>query len=735
MKRLLLIMMSVLSAGLSGAQPGGFQVIKSPVVNPDNTVTFNYRNDNAKKVSVDVQFAGAHEMVKGEDGVWTITLGPAAPDIYPYKFVVDGVSVMDPMNPDWFPNEGFKNSLLDIPGNGAPLIHAPKNVPHGSVDYVNYYSETLGLYGNAIVYTPPFYDKNTDRKYPVMYLISGTTDTEEVYYKVGKVNLILDNLIAEGAAKEMIVVLPYGNPSKLFPAGKRYDFRKGDPFSGDLLNDLMPFVEKNYRTINDRQSRAIGGFSRGGNQALAIGLSHLDKFSWLCSYSSFTSTTIPEVYDNAEKTNSLVNLFWLGVGTDDFLYGNAKDYMDFLDAKGIRNMKVFTDDKFGHTWMNAKYFLDKSLRLLFTDKPYEGYVPVSATVKPAENQVFNAEVSRRLFPMGVRSPEYNADGSVTFRFLGPDAAKVELECQMFQGHKEMTKDEKGVWSITVTPDAPDIYPYCFFVDGTQVADPENMYIFPNENFKNSLADVRGAEPSVQDIRDVPHGKISYRLYHSDVLGAERPLVVYTPAGYDPAGSEKLPVLYLMHGMTDTQETWFKVGRVNNIMDNLIAAGEAERMIVAMPYANVGGMMETKGFVDEILKSVVPYVEANFNVIADPAHRAIAGFSLGGRQTLACGLGNPDKFNWVAAYAPAIFGEEYKASFANGTYAPLDVVKSNLKMFWLGTGKDDFLIDASRSLDAYLTENGLEHTFYSPAGGHTWMNCRDYIELTAKKLFR
>ena len=226
-----------------------------------------------------------------------------------------------------------------------------------------------------------------------------------------------------------------------------------------------------------------------------------------------------------------------------------------------------------------------------------------------------------------------------------------------------------------------------------------------------------------------------RSYHSDVLGAERPLVVYTPAGYDPAGSEKLPVLYLMHGMTDTQETWFKVGRVNNIMDNLIAAGEAERMIVAMPYANVGGMMETKGFVDEILKSVVPYVEANFNVIADPAHRAIAGFSLGGRQTLACGLGNPDKFNWVAVYAPAIFGEEYKANFANGTYAPLDVVKSNLKMFWLGTGKDDFLIDASRSLDAYLTENGLKHTFYSPAGGHTWMNCRDYIELTAKKLFR
>ena len=111
-----------------------------PKVNPDNTVTFRYKNDRAKSVAVDVQFAGAHEMVKGSDGVWTVTLGPAAPDIYPYCFKVDGVSVMDPENPEFFPNEGFKNSLLDIRGNGEPLVHALTNVPHGAVDYVDYYS-------------------------------------------------------------------------------------------------------------------------------------------------------------------------------------------------------------------------------------------------------------------------------------------------------------------------------------------------------------------------------------------------------------------------------------------------------------------------------------------------------------------------------------------------------------------------------------------------------------------
>lgn len=352
----------------AGAQaPGQSAAPGSPVVNPDNTVTFNYRNPNAKDVKVSVQFLSEpQQMTKGANGVWSVTLGPAAPDMYPYSFIVDGVTIMDPQNPDWFPNEGFKNSIVDIRGS-EPLIHSVQTVPHGSVDYVNYFSKSLGIYGNAIVYLPPSYYKNPDRKYPVFYLISGTTDTEEVYFKVGRVNFILDNLIAAGKAEEMIVVLPYGNPSKLFPQGTN-TMRMGDLFGKDLINDLMPYVEQNYRTVNDRDHRAIGGFSRGGNQGLALGLTNLDKFSWLCSYSSFTTMTIPGVYDDADKLNAQINLFWLGVGTDDFLYGNAKEYMDFLDSKGIKNTKFFTHDKFGHTWMNAKCFLGETLPLLFKKK-------------------------------------------------------------------------------------------------------------------------------------------------------------------------------------------------------------------------------------------------------------------------------------------------------------------------------------------------------------------------------
>ena len=158
MKRSILIFLACMSVLHVSAQ------VSSPVVNPDNTVTFSLLAPGASKVSVNAQFAPKTDMVKDVNGVWSITLGPVAPDIYPYCFEVDGVSVMDPQCPDWFPNEGFKNSMVDVRAK-EPMDHDLKSVPHGKVDYVNYYSETLGLYGNAIVYTPPTYDHNPDKHY------------------------------------------------------------------------------------------------------------------------------------------------------------------------------------------------------------------------------------------------------------------------------------------------------------------------------------------------------------------------------------------------------------------------------------------------------------------------------------------------------------------------------------------------------------------------------------------
>ena len=536
---------------------------KSTVVNEDGTVTFNYRNIKAKTVSVDVQFAGRKEMKKDErTGLWSVTLGPAAADMYPYNFVVDGVSIMDPQCDQYFPNEGFKNSLLEIPGKTA-LPHDIKNVPHGSMEYVNYFSKSLNYTNNALVYLPPSYYKDTQKTYPVFYLISGTTDTEEVYYKVGRVNYILDNLIAEGKAKEMIVVLPYGNPNKLVPQKPQADMpatRFGnDVFSNDLVGDLMPYIEQTYRTINDREHRAIGGFSRGGNQGLYNGLSNLDKFSYLCSYSSFTSTDIPNVYDNAKETNAKINLFWLGVGTDDFLYGNARDYTEFLDKKGIRSVKEYTHDKFGHTWMNAKYFLDHTLQLLFnpeaSKKAMDNAQPTLA--KTGKEQQFTPTVMARLFPKQIVSPEYG-EKDVTFNFKAPEATAVQLESELLSEPLAMQKDAEGIWSVKVSDVANTTFKYCFVVDGMKVADPNNMYLSPDKGFKYSIS-----KAQVKDLGDVKHGIVTYNYGEGTA--------VYHSAG----NSQAAPTISLIIGKNDTDESWFKVGGADDIADRLVAEGKIQ----------------------------------------------------------------------------------------------------------------------------------------------------------------
>ncbi|MCR5679092.1 MAG: hypothetical protein K6G08_02630 [Prevotella sp.] len=614
MKKNLLTLLLLGCATMASAQG-------STICNADGTVTFQYKNDQAKEVMVDVQFAGRQPMTRDANtGLWTATFGakgdknaPVAPDMYPYCFIVDGVSVMDPQCDQYFPNEGFKNSLLEIPARQGNLPHDIRPVPHGAVEYVSYYSQSLGATNHAVVCLPPNYRENPQKRYPVFYLISGTTDTEEVYYKVGRVNFILDNLLADGQAKEMIVVLPYGNPMKLklqdapttvpgattkersdaMAAAMRFG---GDVFSLDLINDLLPFIDKTYRTKADRNNRAIGGFSRGGNQALFNGLTNLDKFSYLCSYSSFTSTDIPNVYDQASETNKKIHLFWLGVGTDDFLYGNARDYMEFLDKKGITSVKEFTTDKFGHTWMNAKYFLYKTLPLLFNKKAAEAAMKDAqpAPAATGQEQQFTPGVMARLFPKPIISPEYS-DMGVTFRFKAPNAQKVELECEVLPQPVAMERDSDGVWSTTRSDLVFETFKYCFVVDGTRVADPSNMFLSPDRGFKYSVADNPRSPFNFASQGNIAHGRISYDM--------ERKEGWYT-APMQTGGPMQFPTfIQLVPGKDDTMESWFKVGGADAIADRLIADGKTRPCILTTSTLDfMQGMPQMPGFSVKTLRA-------------------------------------------------------------------------------------------------------------------------------------
>src|SRR6187401_2769406 len=251
-----LIMLHV--SGLVVGQPPRGPFVISPQVLPDKKITFRYLAPFAKEVKLGgSQFGAANlPMTKDSIGIWSVTVGPVRPDIYPYSFIVDGVTVMDPANEDFFPNERFKASLVDVPGF-TPLIHAVRDVPHGSVNY-EYYPSVEGTTGSIVVYTPPGYDRDAAKKYPVFYLISGTTDTEETFFKVGRTNLILDNLTAEGKAKPMIIVMPYGNMEARIAeqkaAAKPADPVRDSPdaitrmrrFEQDLTKNVIPYIDKSY---------------------------------------------------------------------------------------------------------------------------------------------------------------------------------------------------------------------------------------------------------------------------------------------------------------------------------------------------------------------------------------------------------------------------------------------------------------------------------------------------------
>ena len=243
----------------------------------------------------------------------------------------------------------------------------------------------------------------------------------------------------------------------------------------------------------------------------------------------------------------------------------------------------------------------------------------------------------------------------------------------------------------------------------------------------------GTTPLVHSLQNVAHGKISYRYYNSATLGTTRQLLVYTPPGFNANSKTKYPVLYLIHGGSDTEETWTKVGKANLIADNLIAQGKAVPMIIVMPYGNVRPK-PMPDFTKDVVNEIIPFIEANYPVYTDSKNRAVAGFSVGGGQTLNIGLTNTDKFAYVNSYAPFTATEEFQKNFAN--YSP-DASKINqqLKLFTISVGTEDFLYESVKNNIKMFEEKKITLKSYIVPGGHTWMNCKLFLATTLQEIFR
>lgn len=338
------------------------QRIISPEVREDRAVVFRVSAPQAKSVKVSLTLgAGTHDLSRDEAGIWSATIGPLAPELYHYSVVIDGVRLAEPSLAFYQPSGAPARSLVEVPGD-PPLAHQWRDVPHGVVRLQDYWSKSLGRLRHVSVVTPPGYDQNTSARYPVLYLLHGSGDRELGWVTDGRANYILDNLIADKKAEPMIIVMPDGHP---LPPGT-VDMMEAFPlFEKDLLGDLIPFVEKNYRVIGDARHRALAGLSMGGYQTSFIGFNHPDQFAWLGCFSGVVPLDrVKAALDAPEKLNAALKLLWIAVGRDDALTRKGSEAMhDALGQHGIKHEFQITDGR--HEWNVWRNYLAEFLPRLF----------------------------------------------------------------------------------------------------------------------------------------------------------------------------------------------------------------------------------------------------------------------------------------------------------------------------------------------------------------------------------
>ena len=347
------------------------------------------------------------------------------------------------------------------------------------------------------------------------------------------------------------------------------------------------------------------------------------------------------------------------------------------------------------------------------------------------------------------SPEIG-DNTVTFRINAPEAKLVRLYGSWMQASNSsvnMYKDENGIWTVTINKPEPELYTYNFIVDGFNVNDSQNIFMQRDGTRFLSVLLVPG-EKTENYFEATQRGNLEKVWYDSPTIGMERRMYVYTPYGYEKSNA-KYPVLYLLHGGGGDEDAWSTMGRACQILDNLIEKGLAVPMICVMPNGNPtqqaastlrlvekpydrNNPNNANLYINSIVKDIIPYIEKNYRVIADADHRAVSGLSMGGGHTLSVTNEYPGTFSYICPLSMGISATANQAEYD----AKLQGVKrAGYKLYWIGCGSSDFVWESANNLDAALTRNGMEHTFFVTEGGHTWANWRVYLNTFAKLLFK
>ena len=637
-----------------------------PKIHSDLRVSFRLKAPDAQKVRVHVD--KDYDMERDANGVWTATTRAQVPGFHYYWFVLDGVNVCDPAG-ETFYGVGRQYSGIEVPASGVDFYDV-KEVPHGEIRERPYFSKTTAKWRRVFVYTPPDYDSNREARYPVLYLQHGGGEDERGWVVQGRVSSIMDNLIAEKKALPMIVVMEKGyarkpgepevplRPPAAGAGAQPPDFRRMfGALEEVFVNDLIPMIDATYRTLPDREHRAMAGLSMGGMQSFNITLGHLDLFAWIGGFSgagggfgggTFDAKTAHNgVMADADAFNKKVRLLWLGIGTveGERFYNSVKGYRDALEQAGIRTV-FYESQGTAHEWQTWRRSLHEFAPLLFQ---------VKAAAPAAEAR-----------PRGAGGPIV----------LGPD-------------------------------------------DRPSFDDPPAGFDAKRDG--------------------IGHGKLEMIEYDSKTVGARRKMQVYTPPGY--SAERKYPVLYLLHGIGGDETEWQRFAQPEVILDNLLADGKVAPMIVVMPNGRAQANDRAEGniyshikafenFERDLLADVIPAIESRFSAAADREHRALAGLSMGGGQSLNFGLAHPDTFAWVGAFSPAPNTKPPAQLAADAADA-----KGGLRLLWLSCGKKDGLIRISQGVHAQLKEREVPHIWHVDGNAHDTPEWKNSLYLFSQKIFR
>ncbi|MDB5277416.1 MAG: esterase [Ferruginibacter sp.] len=610
---------------------------------------------------------------------------------------------------------------------------ARTNIPHGKIDTITYPSKTVGTKRRAIIYTPPGFAKN--KKYPVLYLLHGIGGDEKEWLNGGTPQVILDNLYADGKIEPMIVVMPNGRAMKddraggnVFEAPRVQAFAT---FEKDLLNDVIPFIEKKYPVLKDREHRAIAGLSMGGGQSLNFGLGNLDQFAWIGGFSSAPNTKPPkELLPDPEAAKQKIKLLFISCGASDGLISFSKRTHDYLRQYGVPHIYFIEPGVHDFkVWKNGLFMFSQLIFKPVDPATFSKY-PVAGA--PAATNIRNAKY-----------PQVTSDSRVLFSIKAPDAKKVQIDLAK---KYDLVKDTAGVWTVTTDSVSEGFHYYSLLIDGVAVADPASETFYGMGRMASGI-EIPFAGGDYYSTKNVPHGDVRIKKYFSKNTFSWRQFYIYTPPGYDSATADKYPVLYLLHGGGEDERGWATQGKTDLILDNLIADKKAVPMLIVMMdgnfYGNGGGIAgfgepALKSFENELKENLVPFVDKNFRTKTDAGNRALAGLSMGGLQTLYAGLKNTDQFAYLGVFSSGWWANQPSLAEPQYTFMKehASSINSNLKNFWIAMGgPEDIAYKNCKIMLGRFDEMGVKYKYSEYPGGHTWPVWRNNLYNFAQVLFR